>query len=179
MDPEAVIRLLGLTPHPAEGGWFIETWRGSETLPPSALDSRYGGPRSTGTAIYYFLTTDSVSALHRLRSDEVFHFYLGDPVEMLQLLPGGRSRTLVLGTGLPAGQRPQAVVPANAWQGARLIPGGKMALLGCTVAPGFDYADYEHATDKAALLAGWPGEAERINALFRPPGTQGDACPES
>lgn len=165
---EAIIRGLGLTPHPAEGGWFRETWRSPETLAPSALDSRYGGSRSAGTAIYYLLTTNSVSALHRLKTDEVFHFYLGDPVEMLQLFPNGGSEILTLGQDILNGQRLQATVPAWTWQGSRLLPGGRFALLGCTVAPGFDYADYEHALDLEALLNGWPNQSNRIQALARP-----------
>lgn len=164
-----VIRLLGLKPHPIEGGWFDETWRAGDILDPAMLPGRYVGPRNAGTAIYYLLTEGAVSALHRLQSDEIFHFYLGDAVEMLKLLPDGSSETMVLGSDLGAGQRPQICVPAQAWQGARLLPGGRFALMGCTVAPGFDYADYEHATDKQALLSGWPDQRERIEALIRPP----------
>ncbi|MBF0267520.1 MAG: cupin domain-containing protein [Alphaproteobacteria bacterium] len=169
MDAQEVVRLLGLKPHPAEGGWFVETWRGADQLPASALPARYGNARSVGTAIYYLLTAQSISALHRLKSDEIFHFYLGDPVEMLQLFPGGGSRILHLGQDIAAGQQPQALVPAGAWQGSRLLPNGSFALLGCTVAPGFDFQDYEHALDKAALLKEWPDQAERIEALIRPP----------
>lgn len=164
-----VIRLLGLKPHPIEGGWFDETWRAGDILNPAMLPGRYAGPRNAGTAIYYLLTEGAVSALHRLQSDEIFHFYLGDAVEMLKLLPNGSSEVAVLGSDLAAGQRPQTCVPAQVWQGARLTPGGRFALMGCTVAPGFDYADYEHATDKQALLSGWPDQQERIEALMRPP----------
>src|SRR5581483_11176343 len=100
-------------------------------------------PPAAATAIYYLLTPDTVSAMHRLATDEIFHFYLGDPVEMLQLRPDGSHRVAILGPDLDAGQRPQIVVPRGVWQGARLVPGGRFALLGTTVAPGFDYADYE------------------------------------
>ena len=101
--------------------------------------------------------------MHVLDSDEIFHFYLGDPVEMLQLYPDGRSAVFTLGPDLEAGQHVQLVVPAGVWQGTRLIGDGKVALLGCTVTPGFDYADYRSAS-YAELVAEMAGEAERIKA---------------
>jgi len=140
---EQVKSVLNLQPHPAEGGYFVETYRSAEVIPRAALPDRYGGGRCYGTAIYYLLTPDTISALHRLQSDEVFHFYLGDPVEMLQLWPDGTGRIILLGTDLAGGMQPQAVVPRGVWQGARLRPGGAFALLGTTMAPGFEYADYE------------------------------------
>lgn len=164
MTPEDIIRRLDLVPHPAEGGYFRETWRAHEGVEPEGLPRRYTGRRSFGTAIYYLLTADTYSHLHRLRSDEVFHFYLGDPVEQLHLHPDGRGERVVLGSDLAAGQRPQVVVPAGVWQGARLVPGGRVALLGCTVAPGFEFADYEHA-GRDALLEGWPAHGPLIRAL--------------
>lgn len=165
-DPRVLIERLGLTPHPKEGGFFAETWRSAVDVPAAALGGVYDGPRSAGTAIYYMLTPETFSALHRLKTDEVFHFYLGDPVEMLHLYPGGRAETVVLGTDILAGQRPQVVVPAGVWQGARLAEGGRLALMGCTVAPGFDYADYDHG-ERGALLAGWPDAADRIARLVQ------------
>ena len=102
--------------------------------------------------------------MHVLASDEIFHFYLGDPVEMLQLHPDGRSAVFTLGPDLQAGQHVQLVVPAGVWQGTRLIGDGKVALLGCTVTPGFDFADYRNASF-AELAAKWPAEAERIRKL--------------
>ncbi len=99
--------------------------------------------RPFGTAIYYLLAPETFSAMHRLKSDEIFHFYLGDPVEMLQLLPDGTGRTLLLGPDLLSGMQPQVVVPAGIWQGTRLLKGGRFALLGTTVSPGFEFADYE------------------------------------
>jgi len=163
---EALRRILGLVPHPVEGGYFVETYRSAEEVPASGLPSRYGAARAAGTAIYYLLTPDTFSAMHRLASDEIFHFYLGDPVEMLHLHPGGAHQIVLIGLDLEAGQRPQVVVPRDTWQGARLIPGGRYALLGTTVAPGFDYADYETA-HRAPLLASHPGAADLILALTR------------
>jgi predicted cupin superfamily sugar epimerase len=104
--------------------------------------------------------------MHVLDSDEIFHFYLGDPVEMLQLHPDGGSEVFVLGPDLAAGQHVQLVVPAGVWQGTRLVDEGRVALLGCTVTPGFDFADYRNASF-AELASRWPAEAERIRKLTR------------
>ena len=164
MEADEVIRVLGLRPLPGEGGYFAETWRSAIAIPAAALPSGYQGPRSAGTAIYYLVARDACSRLHRLPGAEVFHFYLGDPVELLVLRPGGAGEVVVLGPGLQAGVRPQAVVPGGVWQGCRLVPGGRWALLGTTMAPGFDYEDRE-AGPRDALVAGWPAFADRIRAL--------------
>src|SRR5207245_2095434 len=108
-------------------------------LPAASLPARYGTDRWAGTAIYYLLTPDTFSALHRLPTDEVYHFYLGDPVEMLQLWPDGSGRVGTLGQDVRAGQLLQVIVPRGVWQGSRLRPGGAFALLGTTMAPGFDF----------------------------------------
>lgn len=158
------IRLLELKPHPVEGGYFRETHRSSETIPGSAL-ARHPADRSAGTAIYFLLTGNTVSEMHRLPGDEVFHFYLGDPVRMLQLHPDGTGRTLALGTDLANGQVPQLVVPGGVWQGSHVLPGPHgFALLGATMAPGFDYADYTTG-QRAELTAAWPAFAELIGKL--------------
>ena len=104
--------------------------------------------------------------MHVLDSYEIFHFYYGDPVEMLQLHPNGRSALFTLGSDLAAGQHVQLVVPAGVWQGTRLAGDGKVALLGCTVTPGFDFADYRSG-GYAELALKWPAEAERIKRLTR------------
>jgi|SRR5580692_2121132 predicted cupin superfamily sugar epimerase len=160
MTYEEIKSLLRLEPHPIEGGWFRRTYTsgGTVELP--------RGARAQGTAIYYLLEPGTFSELHVLDSDEIFHFYLGAPVEMLQLFPDGRSAVFTLGPDLAAGQEVQVVVPAGVWQGTRLIGDGKLALLGCTVTPGFDFADYRNAP-AAELIAKWPGQAERIRALTR------------
>ena len=159
---DELIRHLGLVPHPKEGGFFRETYRSAESY--SGLPTRYQGPRSAGTAIYYLLTPSTFSALHRLQTDEIFHFYLGDPVRMLQLDPDGQGRTVVLGSDVLDGQQVQVVVPRGIWQGSLLEPGGAFALLGCTVAPGFEYIDYE-AGDRRALVAQYPVFADLIKKL--------------
>jgi uncharacterized protein len=157
---DEIRRLLRLEPHPIEGGWYRRTY----TSPVSV--ALLGGVRPYGTAIYYLLEAGTFSEMHVLASDEIFHFYLGDPVEMLQLLPDGRSALFTLGQSLEAGEHVQLVVPAGVWQGTRLIGDGKVALLGCTVTPGFDFADYRNASADE-LIAKWPLEAERIRMLTR------------
>jgi predicted cupin superfamily sugar epimerase len=165
LTAEDVKRLLALEPLEPEGGCFVETYRCCRSLPPGTLPGQ-DSPRPLATAIYYLVEPGAWSALHRLRSDEVFHFYLGDPVEMLQLHPGGEGRVLRLGGALAAGERPQVVVPAGTWQGTRLVAGGRWALLGTTVAPGFDVADFELGRC-ADLVARWPVHREMIEALTR------------
>ena len=160
MTAEEIKRLLQLEPHPREGGFFRQTYVSSLRF------AAPQGERSAGTAIYYLLEPGTFSEMHELPSDEVFHFYLGDPVEMLQLWPTGESRTVRIGQNLSAGEQVQVLVPAGVWQGTRLLGEGKVALLGCTVTPGFDYADYRSGTF-GELALGWPREIERIRALTR------------
>jgi hypothetical protein len=152
--------LLKLQPHPIEGGFFRRTYTsaGSVDLP--------RGSRAIGTAIYYLLEPGTFSEMHVLDSDEIFHFYIGDPVEMLQLLPDGRSASFTLGADLAAGQHVQLVVPAGVWQGTRLVGDSRVALLGCSVTPGFDFADYRNAGAEE-LIAKWPQEAKGIRELTR------------
>ncbi|MEU6545734.1 cupin domain-containing protein [Streptomyces sp. NPDC046859] len=157
MTPEELVAHYRLEPIPREGGLFRRTWAGPE---------RPDG-RPQGTAIVVLLTADDYSALHRLPSDEVWHFYLGDPLEMLLLAPDGTSRTAVLGHGVARGQHLQLTVPASTWMGARVAAGGSWAFFGCTMAPGFTYADYEHG-EPAHLTARYPHEAARIAELCRP-----------
>jgi predicted cupin superfamily sugar epimerase len=163
MTAADVIRLLELLPHPVEGGFFRETYRSAAGLPAEVLPA-HGGPRAVHTAIYYLLKPGHVSELHVLPGDEVFHFYLGTPVKMLQLWPDGSGREVVLGSDIAAGQVPQLVVPGGVWQGTRLVGDGGFALLGCTVAPGFDYADYRNGS-RAELTAKWPAFAAEIERL--------------
>jgi uncharacterized protein len=159
---EDICRLLHLRPLPTEGGFFRETYRSA--LPMFAVS---GGERSAATAIYYLLTPGIFSALHRLPGDEVFHFYLGDAVEMLQLHPGGATRVVMIGNDLRSGVEPQVVVPGGVWQGCRLRPGGRFALMGTTMSPGFDPRDFVPGK-RDALCAEYPGERERILALTHP-----------
>lgn len=160
MTANDIKALLKLEPHPIEGGFFRRTYTSRYTI-----DSE-NGPRNIGSAIYYLLEAGTFSELHVLTSDEIFHFYLGDPVEMLQLYPDGRSEVFILGPNLATGQHVQLVVPGGVWQGTRLLREGEFALLGCSVTPGFDYADYKSGKF-AELVTKWPDQAERIMALTR------------
>jgi predicted cupin superfamily sugar epimerase len=148
---EQIIEFFGMKPLPAEGGFYIETYRAKEKIAQAGLPRRYTGPRDVGTAILYLLTPDTFSALHRVRSDEVFHFYLGDPVTMLQLHPDHTSEVITLGHDILNGQRIQVTVPKESWQGCLLEHGGGFALMGTTMAPGFDSADFGLANAEELL----------------------------
>ena len=161
--------MLGLAPHPREGGWYVRTYEAAEVVDVA----RYGGPRRTGTAIYYLLEPGTFSEMHVLESDEIFHHYAGGAVEMLQLFEDGTSQRVVIGKDLNAGERPQVVVRRGVWQGARLLSKSSglirdegWALLGCTVSPGFEFADYRSA-GREELCAKWPAEREMIMKLTR------------
>jgi predicted cupin superfamily sugar epimerase len=163
MTADEVKKLLGLVSHPREGGWYVRTYEAAEWLDVAA---RYNGPRRTGTAIYYLLEPGTFSEMHVLESDEIFHHYAGGAVEMLQLFEDGSSKRVVIGKDMGAGERPQVVVPRGVWQGARMINEEGWALLGCTVSPGFEFADYRTA-GREELIAKWPNEREMINRLTR------------
>jgi predicted cupin superfamily sugar epimerase len=162
---EDIIRQLNLKPHP-EGGYYSETYRCKETLEPGQLPVRYPSKRSFNTAIYFLLTADSCSRMHRLQTDEIFHFYLGDPVTMLQLYPDGSSKTVMLGSNIISGESPQVIVPKNIWQGSFIAEGGKFALLGTTVSPGFDFEDFEYG-GREKLIAEYPAQKDLIVRLTK------------
>jgi predicted cupin superfamily sugar epimerase len=166
MTAEDIIDLLGMRPLPGEGGYFAETYRSAHGIPTGSLPDSYRGERAFGTAIYYLLTSETFSALHRLPGDEVYHFYLGDSVEMLQLKPDLTGERIVLGPDIKNGMRPQAVVAGGVWQGSRLFPGGKWALIGTTMSPGFEFEDYTPGI-REALLSTYPAYRELICALTR------------
>ena len=163
---EQLIRQLDLRRLPVEGGFYRETYRSPLELPAGSLGPGYGGARSAGTAIYYLLTPDTSSALHRLPGPEVYHFYLGDAVEMVQLEAGGAGGVVILGPDLAAGEKLQVVVPGGVWQGSRLRPGGAFALMGTTMTPGFEFEDYE-AGVAADLRVRYPAFADWIDRLTR------------
>ncbi|MBN2239627.1 MAG: cupin domain-containing protein [Dehalococcoidales bacterium] len=161
---EKIVAMLNLQPHPSEGGYFSETYKAAGIIPKESLHDNYGGDRSFCTAIYYLLTPDTFSAMHRVRSDEIFHFYLGDPVEMLQLFPDGTGKTVIIGNDIEKGMLPQVIVPAGVWQGSRLADGGEYALMGTTVSPGFEYEDYEDG-EKDFLIKSYPEFEDMITSL--------------
>ena len=158
-----LIESLGLFPHP-ERGFYVETYRASSRV---IAASTHGGERSASTGIYFLITADQpATSLHRLKSDEVFHLYEGGPLEILRLYADGRWDVARLGLDLAAGERPQIVVPAGTWFGTELIAGASHCLVGCTVAPGFEFADFELA-EGPELEAQYPGAAERIRRMRR------------
>lgn len=170
---QQIIELLKLEPLAGEGGLYRQSYRAADILPASSLPGRYQVPKPAGTAIYYLLTDDpdSFSALHRLPTDEIYHFYLGDPAALTLLSPDGEARQIILGPDLLGGQVVQFTAPAGVWQGSRLMPGGEYALLGTTMAPGFTDDDFIPA-DRDELITQFPDQAEAIRALTRLP--QGD-----
>jgi hypothetical protein len=166
MTAEEIIKLLRLRPLPFEGGFYRETHRSPDQVSGRTSAGRFPGDRSWSTAIYYLLTPETFSALHRLPGDEVYHFYLGDPVTMLQLHPAGTGEIVTLGPVLDQGQQVQVVVTGGTWQGSVLNPGGRFALLGTTMAPGFDPADNEPA-ERELLIARYPAYRNWIIRLAR------------
>lgn len=168
LSVEDLFRLLDLRPLPGEGGYFVESYRSQHVLPPEALPQGHSGARAAATSIYYLLTPESFSALHRLVGDEVYHFYLGDPVEMLLLDASGEGRRLILGRDLQAGMQLQAVVAGGTWQGSHLLPGGRYALLGTTMSPGYDADDFILG-DRSALTRRFPAFTDLITTLTHPP----------
>lgn len=169
LTAQQIIDFLKLEALPVEGGLFRQNWRSSEIIPASALPERYIGEKPFGTAIYALLTddADSFSAMHKLPTDEVYHFYLGDPIEMLQLHPDGSSKRTILGQDLLNGQQLQYVARRDIWQGFRLVPGGAWGLIGTTMAPGFTVTDFILG-ERHALLDSYPAERELIYTLTRP-----------
>ena len=166
LSAEEIIEFFGMKPLPDEGGYYIQTYRAEDKIPKAALPERFTGERNFSTAILYLLTPDTFSALHRLASDEIFHFCLGDSVTMLQLHPDGASEVITLGQEILTGEHLQVTVPKNSWQGCFLNEGGKFALMGLTVAPGFEFADYESGC-KDKLLEQYPNEHDLIVRLTR------------
>lgn len=149
-----LVETLGMQPHP-EGGYYKETYRAAGKF----------GARNFSTAIYYMLPAGAQSKLHRLKSDELFHFYLGGSMTLVKIPPSGAPEYVTIGRELAAGQQLQHVIPAGTWFGAWCDPGAPFSLIGCTVSPGFDFADFEFG-DRAALLARFPKAKEAIDRLL-------------
>lgn len=167
MSPREVIEKFQLEPLPQEGGFFRRTYEQKVKLPARSVGIEATGERRLCTAIYFLVTPDEFSALHRVKSDELFHFYCGDAVEMVQLDLAGMLTRFSLGAGIDRGETPQVLVPANSWQGLRLREGGRWALLGTTVSPGFEYEDFEIG-ERERLRREYPRHAETIGLYTRP-----------
>lgn len=158
-----LIACLSLQPHP-ERGYYAETYRSALRVLPQP-----SGPpeRSASTAIYYLVTaTQPTTYLHRLRSDEIFHLYEGGPLSVLQLLSDGTWAEPVLGLDVARGEKPQIVIPAGTWFGTTLAAEASHCLLGCTVAPGFEFEDFE-LDDTQDLAGRYPQVATKIRRMSR------------
>ncbi len=165
---QAWIDRLKLESHP-EGGYFAEVYRSEELVAKQGLPARFSGDRSIGTSIYFLLRGDRFSAFHRIKSDEGWHYYTGThPVELMVISPEGELTTHWLGGNFESGERFQAVVPAEHWFAARVGKSEEdFALVGCTVSPGFDFADFELA-ERRQLQEIFPQHGELIEKLTRP-----------
>ncbi len=162
---QELIERLGLVPHP-ERGYYVESYRAPLRI--DELPAPFVGPHAAGTAIYFLVTREQPTTyLHRLLADEIFHFYEGGPLDVLLLGPNGPGEVRRLGTDLAAGERPQIVIPAGTWFAAELASAAPHCLIGCTVAPGFEFADFELAAGPE-LGARYPAHAARIARMTRP-----------
>ena len=162
---EQLIEHYALQPHP-EGGWYKETYKSKEWVPSNALPERFTGDRAFSTAIYFLLEAGNFSAFHRIRSDECLHFYAGDPLLVYILFPSGKLEIIKLGNGFSRGELFQYVVPANCWFASRPAAGSSFSFVGCTVSPGFEFADFELA-DAAEMQRIYPEHTGIIEELCR------------
>ncbi len=158
------ISRLSLHAHP-EGGYFRETYRASESIDKESLPNRFDGQRTFSTAIYFLLESQQFSHFHRIKSDELWHFHDGTPLNIYVLRSNGLVRH-ILGLDVEKGESPQVVVPANCWFGACTELSDSYTLASCTVAPGFDFADFEMA-ERRNLLREFPDHEETITKLTR------------
>lgn len=165
MEIEQLVKKLGLRPHP-EGGFYTETYRSSEFFGQEGLPERFSGPRNFSTAIYFLMTADSFSAFHRIKSDEIWHFYLGDPLEVIEIDETGNCTSTIIGNELSRDEIPQYTVKSGRWFGSRVKKGGRFSLVGCTVSPGFDFTDFEMGV-RSDLTAQFPACAKIIAEMTR------------
>jgi predicted cupin superfamily sugar epimerase len=165
LTTQQLIQHYGLQPHP-EGGWYKETYRSDEHIAGSVLPARFGDNRAFSTAIYFLLEKNNFSAFHRIKSDECWHFYAGDLLLIYVISSQGVLDIIQLGNDITKGQLFQYVVPANCWFASRPAPGSAFCFVGCTVSPGFDFADFELANIEA-LVASYPMHENIIRELCR------------
>jgi uncharacterized protein len=165
LSPQQLIQQYSLQPHP-EGGWYMQTYKSNEMIAAGALPDRFAGSRPFSTAIYFLLEQENFSAFHCIKSDECWHFYAGDPLHIYVLQQNGMLVTVTLGNEIEKGQLFQYVVPANCWFASRPATGSTFSFVGCTVAPGFDFDDFEMA-DTNALVKLYPQHQIIIRQLCR------------
>ncbi|MFL9485223.1 cupin domain-containing protein [Chitinophagaceae bacterium LWZ2-11] len=160
-----LVELYQLQPHP-EGGYYKETYRSCESIATNGLPERFGGERQLSTAIYFLLDKGNFSGFHRIKSDECWHFYAGQTLYVHILHTNGQLETILLGNNPLSGERFQAVVPAGCWFASEPASETEYAFVGCTVAPGFDFTDFELA--KADELSKeYPEHSSIIRRLCR------------
>lgn len=162
---QTIINKLELSPHP-EGGFFRETYRSEEILQGTELIADIDGQRNCCTSIYFLLTSDSFSAFHRIRQDEIWHFYSGSPVEIYMINEAGEYQKIRLGLNLSKNIFPQFTVKANTWFAANVSEPNSYGLVGCTVSPGFDFRDFELAS-RAKLIREYPKHEDIIRKFTR------------
>jgi len=160
-----LIQKFHLHPHP-EGGWYKETYKSAEAISATALPARFGAARAFSTAIYFLLEQGNFSAFHRIKSDECWHFYAGEPLDVFVIGKDGTLDIIHLGNDISNDQYFQYVVPANCWFASRPAPESNFCFVGCTVAPGFDFADFEMA-DATTLASEFPEHGDIIKNLCR------------
>ncbi len=162
-----LINLLELNPLPGEGGFFKQHYASADKIDSAALSSRYEneGVRAVSGAIYYLITPDNFSAMHKLRTDELWHFYYGDSAEQLCLYPDGQFDLVKIGVDFAQDERPVHNIPAGVWQGTRLAAGGRYALFGTTMAPIYDDSDFILG-NKEELAIQYPDVLELISEFF-------------
>ena len=165
MTAREFVQHYSLQPHP-EGGWYKQTYKSAELIPHASLPPRFKGDRAFSTAIYFLLAAGDFSAFHRIQSDECWHFYAGDPLEVYIINSGGKLDIITLGNDISKGQLFQFVVPAGCWFASRPAKESAFSFVGCTVAPGFDFADFEMASAKM-LTSENPQHKEIIETLCR------------
>ena len=165
LPAEELIKCLNLTKHP-EGGWYRETYRSEETIKANELPERFSGDRSVCTAIYYLLRAGDISALHHIQSDEIWHFYAGISLTIHVITPQGEYYPLRLGSNIADGESFQYIVPAGCWFGAETKGDAGYSLVGCTVAPGFDFADFEMGS-REKLMQQYPKLSEIIRRMTK------------
>lgn len=166
MTAQEIMRILNLEPLPSEGGFFNQIYHAKVNVPSSLISPGSKDVQAICTSIYYLVVPGNFSALHRVKQDELFHFYSGGAVEMVQIDSKGALTKQVLGTDLKKGQRPLVVVPSGIWQGARLLPGAEWALLGTTCSPGFEDRDFELGK-REELVKHFPKHASTIREFTR------------
>ena len=165
MSAGKIKKLYDLQPHP-EGGWYKQTYKSEEKIPVDALPQRFRGERYFSTAIYFLLEKGNFSAFHKIKSDECWHFYAGDPLDVYVIHQDGRLTVITLGSDFENGQLFQYIVPANCWFASCPAEGSEYCFVGCTVAPGFDFEDFDLA-DRRNLLEEYPAYKELITKLTR------------